>query len=228
MISKTQENDLFDKGYVALPQLRYNDSVDDSLIVDFKNSASKTYNSNTDFHKKYLDKFKIKSVLRDNLFELSKKYLGITPNKNDIYTISRIVYSYDNLESYRGHFDSHLFTLVTPVQIPKLNDRESGQLIVFPKIRKEPKNEISNIIGKLKFNIFYANENGFKKLMKNYEYEEFDFSDLDPVLFLGRQSFHGNRSFKKAPDGVRITLLTHFFDPSSNGIGSLLRKIRNR
>ncbi len=157
-----------------------------------------------------------------------KNILTLYPIKDDIYTISRIVYSFDNLESYRGHFDSHIFTLVTPVVIPNANDRESGQLIVFPKIRKEPSNELSNILGKLKFKLLYANKKGFKNLMKKNTYEEFDFTNLNPVLFLGRQSFHGNRSFAKAPDGIRVTLLTHFFDPNSKGIGNLLRKLRNR
>jgi len=226
MISSEQENELFNNGFVELPQLAYDDSLE-----NFKNltkDLNKTYNSDTDFHRKYLEKHNIKTDLRDKLVELSNKHLRIDPEKDDIYTISRIVYSFDNLESYRGHFDSHVFTLVTPVMIPKVNDPESGQLIVFPKIRKEPSNELINILGKIKFKILYASEKGFKKLMSKNKYTELDFSNLNPVLFLGRQSFHGNRSFDKAPDGIRVTLLTHFFDPNSKGIGSLLRKLRNR
>lgn len=226
MLNKTQENELFDKGFVELPQLAYKGSLE--KFQNITKNLNKTYNSDTDFHNEYLTKHKIKTELSDKLFEFSKQYFGIEPNKDDIYTISRIVYSFDNLESYRGHFDSHIFTLVTPVIIPNANDRESGQLIVFPKIRSEPTGELSNIFGKLKFKLFYANKNGFKKLMSKNTYEEFDFTNLNPVLFLGRQSFHGNRSFAKAPDGVRVTLLTHFFDPNSNGIGSVLRRLRNR
>ena len=226
MINTEQEKALFDKGYVELPQLAF-----DGPKEEFQNltkELNKTYNSNTDFHNKYLENHNIKTDLRDNLFELANKYLGISPDKDDIYTISRIVYSFDNLESYRGHFDSHLFTLVTPVVIPKANDPESGQLIVFPKIRKEPSSELDNILGKLKFKLLYANKKGFKSLMNKNNYEEFDFTNLKPVLFLGRQSFHGNKSFAKAPDGIRVTLLTHFFFFFSKGLGSLLRKLRNR
>ena len=51
---------------------------------------------------------------------------------------------------------------------------------------------------------------------------------MNSIIFLGRQCFHGNRSFAKAPSGERITILTHFFDPNKKGIGSILRKIRNR
>tara|TARA_B110000003_G_scaffold263549_1_gene287344 strand:- start:1959 stop:2639 length:681 start_codon:yes stop_codon:yes gene_type:complete len=226
MITSKQEKNLFDNGYIEIPQLAY-----DGPIEEFKNISKdldKTYNSNTDFHNRYLEKHKIKTKFRDKVFDLAKNYLKISVDKDDIYTISRIVYSFDNLESYRGHFDSHLFTLVTPVIIPKANDPESGQLIVFPKIRNEPKSELSNFYGKLKFNLLYSNKKGFEKLMSKYTYKEFDFSNLNPVLFLGRQCFHGNRSFAKAPDGIRVTLLTHFFDPNSNGIGSVLRKLRNR
>lgn len=226
MINTKQEQQLFENGFVELPQLKFDDPVD-NISKEFKN-LNKTYNSDTDFHKKYLEKHKIKSSLRDVLVDLSKKHLNINPDKDDIYTISRLVQSYDNLESYRGHFDSHIFTLVTPVIIPSLNDPESGQLIVFPKIRKEPSSELSNILGKLKFNLLYANKKGFKNLMEKNIFCEFDFSNLNPILFLGRQCFHGNRSFAKAPNGIRVTLLTHFFDPNSKGVGSLLRKLRNR
>jgi len=226
MIDIKEENKLFNDGFVELPGLSYDDSLEN--FENLTKDLNKTYNSDTDFHKKYLEKFNIKTNFRDKLIELSNKHLGINPSKDDIYTISRVVYSFDNLESYRGHFDSHIFTLVTPIMIPKANDRESGQLIVFPKIRKEPSNEFINIWGKLKFKLLFANKKGFQKLMNNYNYEEFDFTNLNPVLFLGRQCFHGNRSFAKAPNGIRVTLLTHFFDPNSQGVGGLLRKLRNR
>jgi hypothetical protein len=226
MISSQQEKKLFEDGFIELPQLQFKGELGDydNLVKE----SNKTYTSDTDFHNNYLKKHKIKTELRDDLLDLSIKHLGINPDKNDIYTISRIVYSFDNLESYRGHFDSHLFTLVTPVVIPKAKDPESGQLIVFPKIRKEPKNEFINFYGKLKYKILHANKTGFRKLMNTENFVEFDFVNLKPVLFLGRQCFHGNRSFAKAPDGIRVTLLTHFFDPSSNGIGSILRKLRSR
>ena len=226
MINIQQEKELFDKGYVELPQIAYDGPKEN--FQNLSRNLNKTYNSDTDFHNKYLIKHNIKTDLRDNLIKLSNSYFGISPNKDDIYTISRIVYSFDNLESYRGHFDSHLFTLVTPVLIPKANDPESGQLIVFLKIRKEPPNELVNVLDKLKFKILYGNKKGFKNLMKKNNYKEFDFRNLNPVLFLGRQSFHGNRAFSKAPEGIRVTLLTHFFDPNSKGIGSFLRKLRNR
>ena len=94
MISIEQENELFKNGFVELPQITYDDSLD-----NFKNltkDLDKTYNSDTAFHKKYLEKHNIKTDLRDKLVELSNKHLGIDPQRDDIYTISRIVYSFDN------------------------------------------------------------------------------------------------------------------------------------
>jgi len=221
-----EEEELINNGFVELPNLAYDGSKE--IFENLQKEFDKIYNSNTEFHNEYLKKHNILTDLKDSLFKLAKKQYGIKVNKNDIYTITRLVKSFDGLEAYRGHFDSHLFTLVTPVIIPNANDPESGQLIVFPKIRKEPSNELINILGKLKYKLLYSNEKSFKNLMKNKNYKEFDFTNLNPVLFLGRQSYHGNRSFAKAPDGIRVTLLTHFFDPSSSGLGAVLRKIRNR
>ena len=221
-----EQEELINNGFVELPNIAYDGSKE--IYENLQKEFDKTYTSNTEFHNEYLKKHNILTDLKDDLFKLAKKQYGIKVNKNDIYTITRIVKSFDGLEAYRGHFDSHLFTLVTPVIIPKANDPESGQLIVFPKIRKEPSNELINILGKLKYKLLFSSKKSFRNLMKNKNYKEFDFTNLNPVLFLGRQSYHGNRSFAKAPNGIRVTLLTHFFDPSSSGLGAVLRKIRNR
>jgi hypothetical protein len=226
MITPKQEKDLLLNGYIELPQLAFDGSIEEHIRTVGLNH--KTYNSNTSFHNDYLEKHSINVALRDELAELAKSHLGISVDKNDIYSITRIVQSYDGLESYRGHFDSHLFTLVTPVSIPRTNAAESGQLILFPKVRKEPRNELINLVGKLKFKILFANKSGFKRLMRVKNYVELDFANSKPILFLGRQCFHGNRSFLKAPDSSRVTLLTHFFDPNTNGVGSVMRKIRKR
>ena len=57
----------------------------------------------------------------------------------------------------------------------------------------------------------------------------FDFNELNPIIFLGRQSFHYNKPFKSLDGSKRITMLTHFFDPSPRiGLGALNRLIRGR
>tara|TARA_B100000767_G_C19645103_1_gene484255 strand:+ start:294 stop:965 length:672 start_codon:yes stop_codon:yes gene_type:complete len=221
-LTKQQVDDLINKGYALIPQL-----VFDITSLNEENLAKKTYNENSKVSQQFLSSFNL-NELKDQLAKLAKDKLNISADKNDIYSITRFLQSYDNLESYRGHFDSHIFTIVTPVKIPNTNSRESGQLIVFPKIRKNPTNEFINFYEKLKYKLLYGSKKGYQKLMEKNHFVEFDFKDKCSIIFLGRQCFHGNRSFAKAPDGERITILTHFFDPNKKGIGSLLRKIRNR
>ena len=72
----------------------------------------------------------------------------------------------DTSEGYRGHFDSHLFTLVTPINIPEYEEtNDIGQLHFFPKTRRTPRNEIQNIYGKIAYKI--NSKNGFEKLAKH-------------------------------------------------------------
>ena len=61
------------------------------------------------------------------------------------------------------HFDSHIFTLVTPVIIPKTKSSESGQLITFPNLRVEPIGEIYNIISKLYYKFFITGKKNVTK-----------------------------------------------------------------
>lgn len=221
-LTDQQINDLLNNGFAKLPQLAFGDiNLNDEKIGD------KTYNENSKLSQDFLKSFNF-DELKVQLAKVVIESMNIKVEKDDIYSITRFLKSYDNLESYRGHFDSHIFTIVTPVKIPKTNSQESGQLIVFPKIRKNPKNEFINFYEKLRYKLLFGKVKGYKKLMKKNNYVEFDFKDLNSVIFLGRQCFHGNRSFAKAPDGERITILTHFFDPNKKGIGSILRKIRKR
>ncbi len=226
-ITQGQEEELIRNGFTALPQIR-NRFISEIEIKNLIDTKDKVYTSGTEFHKRYIKNNDIYSELKEDLKNLAKKYFKNNLEYEDTYEITRITKGSQKSESYRGHFDSHLFTLVTPVVIPNTNSQESGQLIVFPKIRNEPKNEIINIIGKIFYKRFQSKEK-FTKLMKLKKYEEFDFKDQVPILFLGRVSLHGNRGFHEEMENYRITLLTHFFDPSPKyGIGNILRIIRSR
>ena len=221
-LTNQQINDLLNNGYAILPQLVFGDI---SFVKE--KIGNNTYNENSKVSQDFLNSFNF-DELKVQLAKVANESINIKVEKNDTYSITRFLKSYDNLESYRGHFDSHVFSIVTPVKIPKTNSQESGQLIVFPKIRKNPKNEFINFYEKLKYKLLCGKVKGYKQLMKKNNFVEFDFKDMNSIIFLGRQCFHGNRSFAKAPDGERITILTHFFDPNKKGIGSILRKIRNR
>ena len=227
ILTSEQESSLILKGFTDLPQIK-NEFISSEEIDHLIASKDKIYTSSTDFHKKYIDKNDIYTKLKKDLNEIAKKYYKKNSDFDDTYEITRITKGSQASESYLGHFDSHLFTLVTPVVIPKINSEESGQLIVFPKIRKEPKNELINILGKIFYKKYHSKER-FTELMKTKDYEEFDFKNQTPMLFLGRVTLHGNRGFKEDMTTHRITLLTHFFDPSPKyGIGNILRKLRSR
>ena len=227
LITNQQESDLIENGFVPLPQIK-NDSIDQVEINDLIAARDKIYTSGTDFHQKYIKKKGIYTKLKKDLRIIAKKYYKKNLEYNDTYEITRITKGSQKSESYLGHFDSHLFTLVTPILIPKNSSKESGQLIVFPKIRKEPKNELINVIDKIFYKKYHSKDR-FTQLMKSKKYKEFDFTDEVPVLFLGRVTLHGNRGFHQEMENYRITLLTHFFDPSPKyGIGNILRQIRSR
>jgi hypothetical protein len=227
IITKDQKDNLLNNGFTSLPQIK-NRSISDEEFQNLIESKDKVYTSGTEFHQKYIDENNIYSELKHDLKSIAKKYYKKNYKYDDTYEITRITKGSQKSESYLGHFDSHLFTLVTPIVIPNTNYSESGQLIVFPKIRKEPKNELTNIIGKILYKRYHSKDS-FTKLMKYKKYNEFDFKDKVPVLFLGRVSLHGNRGFREEMENYRITLLTHFFDPSPKyGIGNILRAIRSR
>jgi len=225
------KNDLLNNGYVKIPQLSIKREDKIYFYNNIVNNISKTYTENNLFHREYYHKYKIDELLKPFLFDIATKDLNIViKNSNDIYMITRVVDETNSIESYRGHFDSHIFTLVTPVHLPLSSDPDnSGQLILFPKIRKEPVNEFNNIIGKFKFK-FYASKEGEASLSLNYSKPNyFDFQDSCPLLFLGRQSFHYNKPFKSIDGAKRMTMLTHFFDPSPRfGFGAINRFIRGR
>tara|TARA_B100001057_G_scaffold449545_1_gene490861 strand:- start:8935 stop:9636 length:702 start_codon:yes stop_codon:yes gene_type:complete len=226
ILTQEQIQDLKNNSYTKLPQISFKDEIYnlDNIIQD----KSKTYSTNTEIHNAYTQHYDIKKNLAEDLKSISNELLGINPKLDDIYDVTRIVRAEDQTESYRFHFDSHLFTLVTPIIIPSSIDEESGQLLTFPGLRGEPSNELMNILQKTFYKKINSKESS-RKLSLSKKMVEFNFKDNVPLLFLGRQTLHANRSFFNAINGTRITLLTHFFDPSPKyGIGSVLRKIRNR
>ena len=134
-LTESQERELLKNGYTSLPQIK-NDFISKEEIDELISKRDKVYTSGTSFHKKYIKENKIYTHLKEDLKNLAKKYYKNNLEYDDTYEITRITKGSQKSESYLGHFDSHLFTLVTPVLIPETNSSESGQLIVFPKIRK--------------------------------------------------------------------------------------------
>ena len=65
------------------------------------------------------------------------------------------------------------------------------------------------MIGKVNFKKF-NNEIKLNELKDKKKFIEFDFFDMEPAIFLGRQGLHFNKPLKLSEGSTRITLLTHF------------------
>ncbi len=225
MLDEYQKLELQNKGYVHLEQLQVTKEFKETAINKSTSLNDRYYNEGMDIHNEYYENYNLQELTKD-LINIARDMYGYKCDINDIYKITRIVGDKVSSEHYRFHFDSHLFTLVTPIYLPETNSNHNGELILFPNVRKNPKLEIINICQKIYFKQF-SGEDGFRRLSKKYIPHEFNFQNSVPLLFLGRECLHGNHPFKS--EKKRITMLTHFFDPSGNfSIGNILRKIRNR
>ena len=180
-------------------------------------------------HKIFLKEIELNKYLVPKLFNLAKNIFKFKGNFSNQYHIARKVEPGNSKEMYRAHFDSHIFTLVLPIKIPKSDvEGESGELIYFPKIRKMPKHEISNLIGKAYYKK-YASKQGIDKLSKFKKKKVDNFSEYQPLLFLGKTTLHTNFPVLNKSSSYRLTLLAHFFDDSPKySIGNLLRSVRKR
>ena len=143
--SKLEE--LLHNGYCFLPSILDvidRDKVSNEIMSEI---SSKVYTSNLKSHLSFCDNFGITNILASKLFEFASEHCNYKGLISDQYHIARKVKPGLSSEAYRGHFDSHCFTLVTPITIPKkINKEPSGELVFYPNIRKSQKNEIVNFI----------------------------------------------------------------------------------
>ena len=140
----------------------------------------------------------------------SKKNFSYSGDISNQYHVSRKVIPGNSKEMYRAHFDSHIFTMVLPIKIPKsLNDSSVGDLIFFPNARSVPKNEIQNFIGKAYYKK-YASKDGIDRLANKYEKMVDNFNSYEPILFVGNTTLHTNMPVSKNCSSYRLTCL-HIF-----------------
>ena len=220
--------DLIEFGAVKLPSI---EEFDLDLIADSISSemGSLTFKELCTNHKNFLQEIEINKYLVPRLFKIAQTIFNYKGNSSNQYHIARKVDPGNTKEMYRAHFDSHIFTMVLPIKIPKsINDGGCGELIYFSNIRANPKNEISNIISKTYFKK-YASKKGLDKLSIDYQKKIDSFKNYQPLIFLGKKTLHTNYPVSADCSSYRLTLLAHFFDDSPKyGIGSLLRFLRNR
>lgn len=222
MINPENIIDLKVKGFTYL------DAIDENkwkqvLEIISKTETEKTYSGD------FIQGETIANLLNlsiERIAELHEEIFAEKIKDRNFYSVLRIVRDRQNSEALRMHFDSHRFTIVIPIEIPLGESKSSGELITFPKIRSEPNNIFFNILGKIYTKIFSINY-FFNYLLKNKNFEITNFKNNRPILFLGRQTLHGNFALKLKSSEKRITLLLHYFDPEGNkGLGGLMRSIR--
>jgi hypothetical protein len=219
---------LLKDGFVKLPSLKIYDleKVSKNISDEMGVSTFKELGSN---HKNFLETLKVSRYLTPRLYDMAKEIFNFNGEISDQYHIARKVNPGNTKEMYRAHFDSHLFTMVIPIQIPTPTlDGTAGELIYYPNSRKMPKNEIINIIGKTNHKR-YASKEGLEKFSKLHKKNIEKFIELEPIIFIGNTTLHTNRPVTEDCSSYRLTLLAHFFDNSPRfGIGSFLRLLRNR
>ena len=224
----SQLEQLLEHGFVKLPSLKEFDL--DFIASDISDEmGSLTFKEIGPGHKNFLRDLSIDEYLTPKLHNIAKDFFSYNGDLSNQYHIARKVEPGNTKEMFRAHFDSHLFTMVLPLKIPKLaQDGTAGDLIYFPYARKVPTNEFSNFFGKAYYKRF-ASKEGMEKFSLNHQKRIDNFKDYEPLLFVGNTTLHTNYPVSLGCSSYRLTLLAHFFDPSPKvGIGGLLRFIRNR
>lgn len=180
-------------------------------------------------HQAFLQNLGVDENLAPKLFEIARDMFGYKGDISNQYHIARRVEPGNSKEMFRAHFDSHLFTMVLPIKIPKSASKGTvGDLIYFPNARKAPTSEIGNFLGKA-YHKRFASKEGMENFAKKHEPIVDDFYDYSPLLFIGNTTLHTNRQVSLGCSSYRLTLLAHFFDSSPKyGVGGLMRLLRNR
>jgi len=228
-ITDAHLEELLAAGSVKLPALGEGFDLDGLAREVARQVAGNTFTELSDVHREFVDRLDLRRDLADRLCGLARRHLGYKGGPDDQYHIARFVTPGNSKECFRSHFDSHLFTLVLPISIPS-NDEPlgAGELIFVPRARRHPRNEIENLVTKTYFKR-YASERAVRSLLSSGACRVESFSEMRPLLFLGMTTLHTNMPVTQSASKPRLTFLAHYFDPASKvGVGSLLRRLRNR
>lgn len=222
------QDDLKQNGFAYLPSISSHvESL--STLETFKKEigSNSGYKEDSKAHLDLYEHLGLEKLYQEVLLKYLREHCKQDVDEADRYFISRYVSGGDNSEAYRGHFDSHFFTIVLPIKINDTLDEDIGELVAFPAARKDPSSEIKNIWQKITWKR-YASKSGFEKLKIKKKYIKETFTNYKPLIFLGRTTFHGNNIVQEAA-GERLSFLCHYVDTSgSNGVGQIARRIRNR
>ena len=226
-------NELILQGYCYLPPINNLVDLKKATYSLLEESKDRTFNENLKTHIEINEKLQVQRYLTPKLLKVAKEYFNFSGEISDQYHITRIVKTNIRSEFYRSHFDSHCFTLILPINILKpykeqISSQECGDLYFFPNARKAPTTELINLSQKILYRRFRGRK-GFLKLSKKINHIQVPFSDYRPLLFVGLNTFHGNFPISSETSSQRVSLLSHFFDPSNQlGLSRFTRFLRNR
>ena len=226
---ESQFDELLENGIIKLDRSIIGYDGHDALLTSLLSEIGESiFKESAKSHLSIINRMGIHANLTPALYDLAVNKYGYKGDILDHYNIARLVRPTNSQERYRAHFDSHLFTLVLPIHIPKPSPGlGGGELIYKPRARSQPRSEVENIFGKIWFKR-YANKSGMESRLRHGDASNETFEDGKPLLFIGNTTLHTNRPVQ-VPDEFRLTLITHFFDPSPSwGIGAIQRRFRER
>jgi len=193
-----------------------------------RNEKQRTYSTDAEMVKLFW-KYNDREELINKLHQIAENVWNGPLEHQEPYIVSRVVTHTSINESYRSHFDSHLVTIVIPIEVPKGEKYLQGELLVQPNLRLFPNSEVVNIIQKLFYGSivyrWYLKKN-YIKMQEQNKLKVMDIGSFNNLVFNGLTTLHSNLPFKN--EKTRRTLLIHYGDPNTKGIGSWVRKLRNR
>lgn len=101
-------------GYARLPSIE-NFDLDNLANNISKDMQGETFKELSLNHKNFLDFLGITEILTPKLLKIATEKFKYRGKILDQYHVARRVEPGNSKEFYRGHFDSHLFTLVLPI-----------------------------------------------------------------------------------------------------------------
>ena len=217
-IGKIQElvGQLNTKGFACLPNYLQNDDLArmQSFVrfaVDRASKETVHLKSPDSFSGSGLEELALSPGFEKLLHDLYELGTGRPAIKQDLYQVLRCLSgSSGQKHSLTFHYDSYIVTALVPIEIP--SQGRSGDLLVYPNVRKVRSNYLFNVVDKVLLN---------NALTQNVLRACIDSKRLSPVrikmvpgnlyLFWGYRSVHTNEPCD--PDAVRATALFHYANP---------------
>lgn len=215
------------KNFISKKELK---SLKKFVQLNLKKNNDKTFflssRSNNLINRYFNNNKMLKKKIKLFLHKLSEKFDIADYKKKEIYTVLRVIKNERiQNESYKFHFDSHLFTIIVPIFIPNTKKSNNGHLFISPNLRKINKSILINIFQKITYQILLKKILGYKKLIKVLNFKKIVLKPGSIFLFNGFRNLHGNADI--ANGDLRATLLIHFYDIfESSKLVNLNRQLR--